>query len=99
MSTRIKFLAYFLGFSGAAVLSFLCRKAVSCGQITVKETNPMSKKKIVSIVLSIALAVLAALIGCVFGVDVDFSSVDISGDESVVEVVETGCSEITRGQP
>ncbi len=48
----------------------------------------MNKKKIVSIVISVALAILSAVLGCAFGIDVDFSGAEIV----CVETEETGMS-------
>ncbi len=42
----------------------------------------MSKKKLISIVLSALLAVLAAVCGCVFGVDVDIEGIDFTKVET-----------------
>lgn len=38
----------------------------------------MNKKKIVSIVISVALALLSAVLWCAFGVDVDLSGADFA---------------------
>ncbi len=48
----------------------------------------MNKKKIVSIVISVALAILSAVLGCTFGIDVDFSGADVA----CVETEEEGVS-------
>ncbi len=42
----------------------------------------MNKKKLISIVLSALLAVLAAVCGCVFGVDVDIDRIDFNKVET-----------------
>jgi ABC-type transporter Mla maintaining outer membrane lipid asymmetry permease subunit MlaE len=54
----------------------------------------MSKKKLISIVISAILSIIAAILGCVYGIDVDFSGVDV-GDKPTPVI----CSAMTHEQP
>ena len=54
----------------------------------------MSKKKLISIVISALLSIIAAVLGCVYGIDVDFSGVDV-GDTPTSVI----CSAMTHEQP
>lgn len=54
----------------------------------------MSKKKLISIVISAILSIVAAVLGCVYGIDVDFSGVDV-GDNPTSSI----CSAETHEQP
>lgn len=53
----------------------------------------MSKKKLISIVISALLSIIAAVLGCVYGIDVDFSGVDVG------ETTSVNCSAMTHEQP
>jgi L-cystine uptake protein TcyP (sodium:dicarboxylate symporter family) len=52
----------------------------------------MSIKKLASIVISAILTIIAAVLGCVYGIEVDFSEIDLSEGNS------THCSAITHEQ-
>ena len=54
----------------------------------------MSKKKLISIVISAILSIIAAVLGCVYGIDVDFSGVDV--DNNPTSAI---CSAMTHEQP
>ena len=54
----------------------------------------MSKKKMISILVSAILSIVATVLGCVYGIDVDFSGVDVG--EAPTAVV---CSAETHEQP
>ena len=54
----------------------------------------MNKKKIISILVSAILSLLATIFGCVYGIDVDFSGVDVGENPTSVN-----CSIDTHEQP
>ena len=51
----------------------------------------MSKKKLTSIVISAILTIIATILGCVYGIEVDFEDIDLEGNS-------TNCSAITHEQ-
>jgi hypothetical protein len=54
----------------------------------------MSKKKMISILISAILSIVAAVLGCVYGIYVDFSGIDVE------ETTSLNCSaEKTHEQP
>ncbi|MBO5982321.1 MAG: hypothetical protein J6V77_01315 [Clostridia bacterium] len=54
----------------------------------------MNKKKMISILISAILSVLATIFGCIYGIDVDFSGVDVGETPTSVN-----CSINTHEQP
>ena len=44
----------------------------------------MSKKKLISIIISAIFTIVAAVLGCVYGIEVDFSGIDIAEDQPAV---------------
>lgn len=44
----------------------------------------MSKKKLISIIISAIFTIVAAVLGCVYGIEVDFSGIDIAEDQTAV---------------
>ena len=54
----------------------------------------MDKKKIISILVSAILSLLATIFGCIYGIDVDFSGEDVGETPTSVN-----CSIDTHEQP
>lgn len=55
----------------------------------------MSKKKLISIIISAILTIIASVLGCVYGIKVDFSGIDVEVESDT----SINCSAIAHEQP